>query len=109
MCPTTIGIRVSGRWVATAIEEEHSDIYLVEVARGTLRRLTTTGANGEPITPSELGRPNYDVSPDGRSFVAVRTGDHSPATHLYVIESWFEELKRRVGSGDVPPRSGSLA
>ena len=37
--------------------------------------------------PSETGRPNYDVSPDGQRFVMVRSSDQSP-THLHVVHNW---------------------
>jgi serine/threonine-protein kinase len=40
------------------------------------------------------GRPNYDVAPDGRSFVMVRRADRS-AMHLHVTENWFEQLRPR--------------
>jgi Tol biopolymer transport system component/tRNA A-37 threonylcarbamoyl transferase component Bud32 len=43
--------------------------------------------------PTEAGIPNYDVAPDGSSFVMVRSVINS-ATHLLVVQNWFEELKR---------------
>ncbi len=41
-----------------------------------------------------VGRPNYDVSPHGQSFVMVRMA--SDPRHLHVVNNWFEELKRLV-------------
>ena len=61
-----------------------------------------SGALGEPIValegpyvpaPSETARPNYDVSRDG-SFVMVRTVERS-ATHLHVVQQWFDELRAK--------------
>ena len=40
---------------------------------------------------------DYDISPDGESFVMVNAGaEDRPATHVNVIFNWFEELKRLV-------------
>jgi hypothetical protein len=39
---------------------------------------------------------NYDITPDGRTFVMVR---RSPATHLIVIQSLLELVRRLRGSG----------
>jgi hypothetical protein len=43
------------------------------------------------LAPSETGRPNYDIAPDGLSFVMVRTVERSP-THLHVVENWPDRL-----------------
>ena len=45
--------------------------------------------------PRETGVPNYDVSPDGQSFVMIRSAG-SVDMHLHVIQSLHEELKRLV-------------
>jgi len=43
------------------------------------------------------GRINYDVAPDGESFVMIDSGEESgAATDVNVLLNWFEELKRRV-------------
>jgi serine/threonine-protein kinase len=43
------------------------------------------------------GRINYDVAPDGESFVMIDSGEESgAATEVNVLLNWFEELKRRV-------------
>ncbi len=45
--------------------------------------------------PSGLvGFPNYDVSPDGKTFVVVK--QPPPVTEFNVVLNWFEELERRV-------------
>jgi Tol biopolymer transport system component len=45
---------------------------------------------------SPRGPANYDEAPDGRFvFVAPSEGERSPLP-LYVVEHWFEELRRRV-------------
>jgi serine/threonine protein kinase/Tol biopolymer transport system component len=57
------------------------------------------------VAPAEAGRPNYDVSPDGKSFVMVRSVDRSP-THLHVVQNWPEQLMSSAaaarGSSSVP-------
>jgi hypothetical protein len=40
------------------------------------------------LAPAELGRPNYDVSRDGQSFVMVRSRERS-TTRLRVINDWL--------------------
>jgi serine/threonine-protein kinase len=42
--------------------------------------------------------PDYDVSPDGQRFLVVQGGDAN-LTQLNVVLNWFEELKKRVPSG----------
>jgi Tol biopolymer transport system component len=39
---------------------------------------------------------NYDVFPDGQSFLMVKTKHPAYTTELHVIFNWFEELKRLV-------------
>lgn len=43
-----------------------------------------------------VGFPNYDVSPDGKTFVVVKRPP--PVTEFNVVLNWFEELERRVPS-----------
>jgi Tol biopolymer transport system component len=44
---------------------------------------------------------NYDVSPDGRRFLMVKPVDSAAAaTQINVVLNWFEELKRRVPTGN---------
>jgi serine/threonine-protein kinase len=38
----------------------------------------------------------YDITPDGQSFIVVRSERVSVATQVHVILNWFEELKRRA-------------
>jgi Tol biopolymer transport system component len=51
------------------------------------------------------GSRNYDVSPDGKRFLMIKSAD-GPATlapqSLVVVQNWFEELRRLV-----PARAGS--
>ena len=47
------------------------------------------------LSAAEVGRPNYDVFPDG-SFVMVRSEDKPPDRHVHVVLDWTEELKRLV-------------
>jgi hypothetical protein len=41
---------------------------------------------------SPTGRPNYDVTPDGRSFVMVRSMPGATA-HLHIVQNWTQQLK----------------
>ena len=42
-------------------------------------------------------RVNYDISPDGERFLMLNPGQEDlPATHISVLQNWFEELKRLV-------------
>lgn len=43
-----------------------------------------------------LGRPNYDITPDGRRFVMIDQETPPPQTEVYVVLNWFEELNRLV-------------
>jgi hypothetical protein len=55
-------------------------------------RLLFTG----PFTRT-AGRINYDISPDGESFVMLDSGELSgAATQVNVLLNWFEELKQLV-------------
>jgi serine/threonine-protein kinase len=38
----------------------------------------------------------YDITPDGQSFIMVRSERVSVATQVHVILNWFEELERRA-------------
>ena len=41
----------------------------------------------------------YDVSPDDRRFVMLRTGNEGAASaETYLVVNWFEELRQRMGS-----------
>jgi len=43
---------------------------------------------------------NYDVNPDDQRFVMVKPSEEElKATQINMVLNWFEELKRRVGSG----------
>jgi Tol biopolymer transport system component/tRNA A-37 threonylcarbamoyl transferase component Bud32 len=45
--------------------------------------------------------PSYDISPDGRRFLAIKpsTEQTRAPTNLVVVQNWFEELKHRVPAG----------
>jgi len=49
-----------------------------------------------PYDDAGLASRGYDVTPDGRSFIVVRSERESVATQVHVILNWFEELKRRA-------------
>ena len=43
------------------------------------------------------GYPNYDVTPDGQTFVMIKRSEQEPAPRqLNLVVNWLEELKRRV-------------
>jgi Tol biopolymer transport system component len=46
--------------------------------------------------------PNYDVSPDGQRFLMLKSIEATQAapTQINVVLNWFEELKRRVPTGN---------
>ena len=41
----------------------------------------------------------YDVSPDGQRFLMIKTDETAAATQLHLVVDWFEDLRRRAGSG----------
>ena len=51
-----------------------------------------------PYEFSELRGSNYDVAPDGKRFLMVRTAEQEieKPWELHVVLNWFEELKRLV-------------
>jgi Tol biopolymer transport system component len=42
------------------------------------------------------GSPNYDITPDGQSFVMIEPEAQIPQTEFYAVVNWIEELKRLV-------------
>ena len=72
----------------------------VPVERGTT---WTAGTPSKLIDAAVLPGPatarNYDVSPDGKRFLMIKTGrrDQTPApASIVVVQNWHEELKRLV-------------
>ena len=61
---------------------------------------------GKPIMLEIKGAPapgprNYDIMPDGKSFVVMQSGNQTeagkaPPDEINIILNWFEDLKRRV-------------
>ena len=54
------------------------------------------------FVPTRRGDAAYDVSADGQRFVMIRREEQSVATHLNVVLSFSEELKRRAPAGKQP-------
>ena len=50
---------------------------------------------GMEISSGAGGFANYDVSPDGQSFVIIRN-EAKPAREIRFVENWMEEVKRLV-------------
>jgi serine/threonine protein kinase/Tol biopolymer transport system component len=40
--------------------------------------------------------PSFDISPDGKRFVMVKSDEASALTKLTVVQNWFDDLKRRA-------------
>jgi Tol biopolymer transport system component len=55
---------------------------------------------GDRYTGSFFGS-SYDVAPDGRFLMILPSEEENAPPPVYIVQSWFEELKRRV------PASGS--
>jgi serine/threonine-protein kinase len=51
-----------------------------------------------PFADSEAAYPNFDITPNGQSFIMIQTKVESAATRLLVVSNWFEELKDRAPS-----------
>ncbi|HEY3158937.1 MAG TPA: hypothetical protein VGJ78_08265 [Vicinamibacterales bacterium] len=39
---------------------------------------------------------SFDVSPDGKRFVMIKSDDASALRELTVVQNWFDDLRRRV-------------
>jgi len=61
-----------------------------------LPRLVLEGAF--ELAPSDVGRANYDVFPDGRSFVFVESERTTPDWHVHVVLNWHAELRQPLAS-----------
>jgi Tol biopolymer transport system component len=46
---------------------------------------------------TDVYHPNYDVAPDGKSFVMVRPVEEN--RQLVMVVNWIQELRRRTGAG----------
>ncbi len=58
--------------------------------------ITTSSASRSQWWITTVGSRNYDISPDGETFMLIeRTEEFSP-TRVEVVLNWFEELKRLV-------------
>ncbi len=63
-------------------------------AAGVPRLLGRIGGGAVPVR-------NYDVAPDGRSFLTVRENMSPPEplpSQIMIVQNWFEELQARVPS-----------
>jgi serine/threonine-protein kinase len=54
-----------------------------------------------PIRIMQSGARDYDITPDGKYFVALfaapeANGDKRPPEHIYITLNWFEDLKQRA-------------
>ena len=69
-----------------------AELQLVPEARVLKRTLLFDASDYEPAQPHA----NYDVAPDGQSFVMLR---RSPSSHIVVIQNVQELVRRAQGSG----------
>ena len=46
----------------------------------------------------EVGRHNFDIAPDGRRFVVLKSAGMGAPTQIHVVLNWFEEMVRRTSS-----------
>ena len=90
---------------------DETAIYYLNGSR-VMRASVTTGGFGEPqmlfegnwATTGNTPMTNWDVHPDGTSFVFVRNpgaeaGDVGlPIVPIEIVVNWFEELRQRMGN-----------
>jgi serine/threonine-protein kinase len=48
--------------------------------------------------PFETGSPQFDISPDGASFIMVEADPDARPTQIHLVLNWVEELKRYAGA-----------
>jgi hypothetical protein len=65
----------------------------VDTRGGTFRASAPTFLFSGPF---ETGSPNFDVSPDGQSFLMVEADPDAKPTQVNVILNWTDELRRQV-------------
>jgi len=71
-----------------------SDLMAVTIAEGRPAGPARPVLSGTyELSEPEAGRPNYDVFPDGESFVFVRPGESVAIRTLNLRVNWFEELR----------------
>jgi hypothetical protein len=63
----------------------------------------STGAVGTPkllfrgpYSAGPMGFQTYDVTPDGRRFLLVKTASEAAPREVRVVRNWFEELRART-------------
>jgi len=89
------GVRFSpdGRQLVTTTSDVSVHLYELEQERFSL-----LFSSIEVETDSRIisGDDSYDLSPDGQSFVMKEQFQEPIYTELYVVQNWFQELKRLV-------------
>jgi hypothetical protein len=54
-----------------------------------------------PFAHAARANPDYDVSPDGQKFLMLKANEQAQApVQINVVLNWFEELKRKVPTGE---------
>ncbi len=66
-----------------------------ELEVGAPVALFNTGISGGAVWVSGW-RAQYDVAPDGQSFLMIRPAEEAQETEIHVVLNWFEELQRLV-------------
>jgi hypothetical protein len=67
----------------------------VETKDGTFRAATPEALFTGPF---ETGSPQFDVSPDGASFVMVEADPDARPTQVHVVTNWLTELTRLIAA-----------
>ncbi len=67
------------------------------IARAPVLAVVNRDTLFEGHYPTDPWHPNYDVTPDGRHFVMLRSVEEN--RDLVVVVNWVEELRRRTGAG----------
>ena len=78
-------LREAGRFVAVPVTTK-------PVFKAGVPRSLFSGSYSTDIS----GNANYNISPDGKQFVLMRTGAEVPLRQLHVVLNWFDELERLV-------------
>jgi serine/threonine-protein kinase len=98
----------SGGGIGSAWRSDASEIFYMSPAGALMRVGIQTepefrATDARPLFPGLeletfggwLGFANFDVSPDGQTFVVIRR-DATPAREIRFVQNWMEEVKRLV-------------
>lgn len=81
-----------------------NQMVAAQVVTGSTFRVVSRSVlfDAAPFRPGGFGR-GYDVAPDGRRFIMIRTGAHPDAPReLILVQNFVEELKAAARGGTAP-------